>query len=105
MIRHDAPSPLFAATHARATDPGTSREAARKYSAAGKHITHAQVVLHALQAKDGQTSAEVADMTGLTRHVPARRLPDLEHSGLVRKGEPRTCAATGSRCVTWWVVR
>jgi len=36
--------------------------------------------------------------------VAARRLPELERAGLVRKGEPRVCQVKGSKCCTWWIV-
>jgi len=39
------------------------------------------------------------------RVMPARRLPDLEKLGFVKKGDIRHCAATGSQCVTWWPVK
>jgi hypothetical protein len=41
---------------------------------------------------------------GLHWLTPARRLPELERRGLVKKGEPRICRVKGSRCTTWWVL-
>jgi hypothetical protein len=37
----------------------------------------------------GKTSAELAVLIGLNRHDTARRLPSLEHRGLVKKGPSR----------------
>ncbi len=41
---------------------------------------------------------------GVDWFIPARRLSELERSGVVRKGEPRVCRVKGTKCVTWWAV-
>lgn len=83
-------------------DPGTSDEAARKITRSGKRDAQSKEVLDAVRARPGLTSAEYAGGVQSQRFMFARRLPDLEKLGLVRKGPPRPCRQTGSRCVTWW---
>ena len=68
--------PLFAA--ARATDPQTSHEAAKRAPVAG----HCRLVLEALAAGPaGQT--ELARRCGLLPHEVNKRLADLHKAGLV----------------------
>jgi len=86
------------------SDPPTSREAADKLVKSGRLHTQRQAVLEALRQCDGATHAELGAFMGLHWLTPARRLPELERAGLVRKGEARTCAVKGSRCTTWWIV-
>ena len=94
--------PLFAKARARSTDPETSKEAAVRVEVSGvagdqRYLCHQAVLRH-----PGMTAAEVAEVTGLERHAPSRRLPELRDERLVRCGEPRTCRVTGTRCITWW---
>jgi hypothetical protein len=93
---------------ARRTDPVTSHEAAEFAEASGT-IGHQQEIVEALVRKHpGNTSAELAwseDAKGLDRYAIARRLPELERLGLVRKGEARICSESGRRAVTWEVVQ
>lgn len=86
---------------ARRTDPRSSHVAAirAELSHAGRHR---QICLNEVLKHHGQTSAEIALQVGLDRHQVARRLPELEKGGLVRKGLQRECKAKGSRAVTWW---
>jgi predicted ArsR family transcriptional regulator len=89
-------------TLARATDPDTSREAARDAVASGSVARHESLILAALAGHAaGMTSEEIATAAGLDRHAAARRLPELERRGLVRRGEPRRSAGSGRRGVTW----
>jgi hypothetical protein len=68
--------PLFAA--ARATDPQTSHDAAKRAPVAG----HCRLVLEALAAGPaGQT--ELARRCGLLPHEVNKRLADLHKAGLV----------------------
>lgn len=58
--------------------------------------------LEAVIAHPGKTAAEIAVMTGLERHAPSRRLPDLRRAGLVRMGDQRQCSVKNRLSVTWW---
>ncbi len=83
-------------------DPQTSHEAAGCLRRSGKLAAQQQAVLEALRQCDGATHAELGAVMGVHWLTPARRLPELERAGLVRKGEPRICRIKGSRCTTWW---
>jgi hypothetical protein len=94
-------------TRARSSDPDTSVEAAHELVSSGRLNSQCRAVLDALRRLDGSTSAELGQTIDLgenSRHVAGRRLPDLERRGLVRRGDPRKCRATGRRALTWWVV-
>lgn len=53
--------------------------------------------------KTAGTHSEIAAVTLLDWLQVARRLPELERAGLVRKGEPRICTIKHSKCCTWWL--
>jgi predicted transcriptional regulator len=84
-------------------DPETSREAAEQLRKSGRLAAQQRAVLEALRECDGATHAELGRFMERDWLVAARRLPELERMGLVRKGEVRRCAVKGSRCVTWWL--
>jgi hypothetical protein len=86
-----------------ACDPSTSFEAAEHLKRSGKLAAQQQAVLDALRQRDGATHAELGAFMGLHWLTPARRLPELERGGLVRKGEIRLCNVKHSRCVTRWI--
>ena len=86
----------------RKTDPASSAEAAEKLVASGAHASQKQRTLAALAKHPGSTSAELGTIMGVSRHVPARRLPDLERDGLVRRGKMRKCIEHGTTAVTWF---
>ena len=91
---------------ARNTDPITSDIAAEKLVASGQHNIQKTQVYAALKqyklAKDrNPTSAELAQFSGLDRYMVARRLPDLQKNGLVRKVDRRVCSVTTNPAVTW----
>lgn len=70
--------PLWGA--ARATDPQTSQEAARRAPVAG----HCRLILEALAAGPaGQT--ELAARCGITVAAVSKRLPELRRAGLIEK--------------------
>ena len=50
----------------------------------------------------GQTAAEIAAATGLERHVPSRRLPELREARCVTNGEVRPCRVAGRNSMTWY---
>ena len=85
-------------------DPETSREAAEHLKRSGRLAAQQQAVLEALHQCDGATHGELGAFMGMHWLTPARRLPELERAGLVRKGEARICHVKGSRCTTWWIV-
>lgn len=87
---------------ARRTDPATSRDAARWAEAAGVSGDQRATVRAAVERHPGRTAAELAELVRMERHAPSRRLPELERSGAVRRGEPRPCRVVGRRSVTWW---
>ena len=93
---------LEAGKLARATDPGTSHEAALELVRTGAQGRQKAAVLEALRrAREPVTSAELAQAAGLDRYMVARRLPDLLRDQGVDQGEARACRATGRRAVTW----
>jgi predicted transcriptional regulator len=83
-------------------DPQTSYEAAESLKRSGRLAAQQQAVLEALRECDGATHAELGRFMGCDWLVAARRLPELERAGLVRKGAARLCGIKGSRCTTWW---
>jgi CRP-like cAMP-binding protein len=95
------PDQLRAAS--RATDPATSRQAAVTVEANGNAAFHRQLVLDAVRANPGSTSAEIAMMAGIDRHAAARRLPELRRAGILANGENRVCRVCGLSSMTWWV--
>ena len=86
---------------ARRTDPPSSHEAAQRVEASGAAATQRERVLALVRAYPGCTSAELAG-DGLDRYQLARRLPELEAGGFVRKGPLATCRVMGTRAVSWW---
>lgn len=87
---------------ARTDDPETSHRAAEAVISSGKRDRQASEVLRLLRIHPGVTSAELAQRTYVGRYVTARRLPELERLGRVKRGAPRACATTGKSAVTWW---
>ena len=99
-------TPLFdQIPSSHATDPITSLIAEDRVNRTGVRGKQCRQVFEALQRNPGSTSAELAYLMDVDRVMPARRLPDLEKLGFVKKGDIRHCAATGSQCVTWWPVK
>lgn len=84
-------------------NPLTSYLAADQLARSGRHKNIKKAVLAALRAHDGSTSGELGQYLGRDWLYAARRLPELQRDGLVRKGQSRLCALKGTRCVTWWV--
>lgn len=82
-------------------DPVTSFIAAEQVEKSGKANLQRQIVLAWVRQHPGQTAAEIAHHTGLERHVPSRRLPELREAGLVSNGSPRICGVCGTRQMTW----
>lgn len=87
------------------TDPATSKLAEDAITASGARLTQAQKVLGLVKRHTGLTSAEYTKVTTLDRYAIARRLPDLEHNGCIRKGIVRQCGISHKPAVTWWFVK
>lgn len=85
-------------------DPETSRMAARNLVESGRLGRQQQAVLDALRTANGSTHGELGVVMGVHWLTPARRLPELERAGYVRKGEPRICRMKGTKCTVWWIV-
>lgn len=82
-------------------DPATSHAAAHELTKSGKRATQKATVLRALEIRPWSTSAELARVAKLDRHMVARRLPDLEADGLVVRQPVRNCNVTGKLATTW----
>ena len=89
---------------ARNTDPQTSHEAAAAIVRTGDRAHMQHLAYAAVRAYPGLTSLELATASGLCRFMLARRLPEIEEAGLVKRGDKRRCAAStrGFTAVTWW---
>lgn len=89
-------------TLARSADPQTSHDAAKlAESRLGLYQWEALMACH---AHPGMTATEMAKARGWDDpRVINRRLVELERAGMVRAGEPRPCAVTGRRAMTWTV--
>lgn len=85
----------------RVTDPVTSRTAAEHHTRTGARAHQQHQAVAAVRAYPGLTSFELAMRTDLDRYMLARRLPECETAGLVRRGEPRRCSVTGRLALTW----
>lgn len=90
---------------ARSTDPATSWEAAEEIVASGKAAAQQAKAAAVVKAHPGRTSAELAALCDLDRYQLARRLPEVEESAAVFRGDARKCTATGHKAATWWPVR
>jgi hypothetical protein len=86
------------------SDPVTSYEAAEQFARSGKLGHHHQLVLDGVRRCPGGTHMEIAaTIPELDWLQVVRRLSELERTGLIRKGEPKTCTIKQSKCSTWWV--
>lgn len=93
---------------ARTTDPCSSHQAASDLERSGRDAAQAREVLAGLEQFPGCTSAELAARYRLDRYAVARRLPELEAEGRVRRRDPHAetvpCEISGRRVVRWWPV-
>jgi hypothetical protein len=90
----------FVSARARRSDPITSHEAAAQMAASGAIGRQAQEVFDAVLRWPGLTSLELGARLEIDRWAVARRLPELEAAGRVRRGELRQVGAR--RHLTWW---
>jgi hypothetical protein len=86
---------------ARRTDPESSHQAAEIHALSGKRAHQQDQAAAAVRQFPGLTSLELAGMTGLDRYMLARRLPECETAGRVRRGPMRHCAVTGRLAMEW----
>jgi len=92
---------LFGEPLAHRVDPPSSYQAGDRALKSGKVKGQMKLCLLGVRRWPGKTSAELAVLLGCSRYDTARRLPSLEHRGLVSKGPLRLCAACKRLCVTW----
>lgn len=90
-----------------ALDPASSAEAAREVTESGRRDTHCAMVLDAVRANPGLTSAELAKLRigDLDMTEVRRRLCDLKAAGFIERGEARKCGVSGKKAVVWEVTR
>lgn len=86
---------------ARRTDPATSHEAAERVTRDGSRARQVAACLDAVRRWPGCTSAELAVRMGVSRYMPARRLPELRSAGKVANGVSRECSVTRRAALTW----
>ena len=99
-----SPRPPAKAPLARNADPLSSHVAAEEVAASGRRDSQKREILEWLRSHAGDgpvTSMELARSAGLDRYVVARRLPDLERDGLVRRCAMRECGVSGRPAITW----
>ena len=80
---------------ARRSDPESSHRAAEHHTRSGKRGAQQDQAAAAVRQFPGCTSFELAMRTHLDRYMLARRLPECEAAGRVRRGTQRTCGITG----------
>ena len=86
---------------AHRADSISSYQAGDKALKSGRVKGQVRLCLLGVRRWPGKTSAELAVLLGCSRYDTARRLPTLEHQGLVKKGTSRLCTICRSSCVTW----
>ena len=79
-------------------DPDTSYQAESRLNQSGKRKVQQDLAIMAVTHFPGMTSAELADKTGLSRPMLARRLAEV-----AVKGKSRQCAVNGTQAVTWHI--
>ncbi len=82
-------------------DPLSSYQAGDRVLQSGKLKGQMKICFFGVRRWPGRTSAELAELLGCSRYDTARRLPTLEHRGLVKKSRSRMCTVCKSVCVTW----
>ena len=75
----------------RRTDPDGSRAAGESLESSGLGHTQRRDSLAAVKMYPGQTSKELAELTGLDRHMLGRRLPELLKAGQIWRHERGEC--------------
>lgn len=94
-------SRIVATPAARRRDPVSSHLAAAHITRSGKRGAQQDQAIAAVRQFPGCTSFELAMRTHLDRYMLARRLPECEVAGRVRRGNQRTCGITGRMAMEW----
>lgn len=87
---------------ARRTDPRASHEADEHMNTSGKKALQQRIAVAAVEKHPGKTSLEIATATGQCRFMLARRLPEAEADGHVRRGQERTCTVSKRLACVWY---
>jgi CRP-like cAMP-binding protein len=82
-------------------DPVTSQQAARYITKSGKREGQLLAVLSLVMKYPRRTAVELAARSTFDRYTVNRRLPELEHAGLIRKAGQRPCEIH-KRLATIW---
>lgn len=83
---------------ARASDHDSSHAAADELEASGRARAQREQVLALVRRWPGMTSAQLARLGAVDRHLVARRLPDLRSAGRI------TAAKIAGREIQWFPV-
>lgn len=89
---------------ARRTDPVTSHLAAEQHTRSGARGHQQAQAIAAVRQWPGHTSFELAMLSGIDRYTLARRLPECETAGAVKRGAITECTVTRKKALTWWLV-
>ena len=84
-------------------DPITSYLAEQHVNRAGIRSHQQRQAAAAVSCYPGRTSAELAEITGIDRHRLAKRLPECETAGAVRRGYKRQCSVSHLMAIVWYV--
>ena len=84
----------------RGKDPESSHDAAEAVRRSGVLAGQQQAVLEAVRRWPGLTSLELAARLKFDRYQVARRLPEVETAGQIRRGEIKTI--NRRKHLTWW---
>lgn len=87
---------------ARNTDPSSSHDAADFIEASGRRAAQQALAAKAVEQYPGLTSLELSRRARMDRYMLARRLPECEKLGTVRRGQIRTCTASGRSACVWF---
>jgi len=72
-------------------DPCSSQSFGIAVESTGKAPQQRETVMKAVRSLPGHTSKEIAEKTGLDRHMIARRLPELLRANRVERTEQGQC--------------
>jgi hypothetical protein len=87
---------------ARHSDPASSHAAAKEITSSGERARQCDLALRMVTEHPGCTSLELSTLKILDRYQTARRLPELEKAGWVRRGPIRQCKVGARPAVTWF---
>lgn len=86
----------------RSSDPISSKLTEKEITKSGIRKNQQTRVRDMVRSVPGSTSKELADFFNENRHMVARRLPEIEKLGIIRKGSIRQCSIGKRAAVTWW---